>query len=359
MRVESRRAEPISLLRVVDEALRRLHDPALRYADVGPVLEGLVASLDAVGDPVYVPAAMADLEGARREALTMTPVRRPDGTLEGALWHRPCDELCALAVDIIASQGGAVLAALSRLEELERRERSARRVAERLQDALLPSVSAIPETNVAVRYRAASREARVGGDFYDLFALPDGRVLIVVGDVVGKGIEAASHLALITQTCRALALQRLGLTELVERVDEQVRFQNEAVMATMWCGLYEPHSGELEFASLGHPPALLVRADGTPIHLTLEGLPLGMRDLSPDPPEIRARLLEPRDLLVLYTDGVVEASKDYLAGQRWLHDAIERRRDAPVEQLVDAVLDELLADAGHSDDAVLMALRRR
>lgn len=359
MRVESRRTEAGSLLRVVDEALRRLHDPSLHHADVGPVLEGLVAGLGLVGEAVYVPAAMADLEGERRKDLTMTPVRRPDGTLEGALWHRPGDELSMLAVSIIAAQGGAALAALSRLEELDRRERSVRRVAERLQDALLPATKAVPDTNVAVRYRAASREARIGGDFYDLFTLPDGRILIVVGDVVGKGVEAASHLALITQTCRALALQQLELAELVGRVDEQVRFQNEAVMATMWCGLYEPASGEIAFASLGHPPALLLRADGTPMRLTLEGLPLGMRDLSPDPPEVRTRQLESRDLLVLYTDGVVEASKDYLAGQDWLQEAIERRRDVPVEQLVDGVLDELLADAGHTDDAVLMALRRR
>lgn len=344
---------------MVDEALRRLHDPALRHADVGPVLEELVSNLDLVGEAHYVPAAMAELEGAQPGGLARTPVRRPDGTLEGALWHRRGDELSALAVNIIAAQGGAALAALSRLEELQRRERGARRVAERLQDVLLPAKPDIPETNVAVRYRAASREAKIGGDFYDLFPLPDGRVLVVVGDVVGKGVEAASHLTLITQTCRALALQQLDLAVLVERVDEQVSFQNEEVMATLWCGLYEPNSGELQFASLGHPPALLVRADGTPIMLTLEGLPLGMRDLSPDPPEIRTRQLEPRDLLVLYTDGVVEASKDYVAGQRWLQDAIARRRDVPVEELVQGALDELLADAGHSDDAILLALRRR
>src|SRR5690606_1420838 len=139
-----------------------------------------------------------------------------------------------------------------------------------------------------------------------------------------------------------LALQRLPIDELLARVDEHVVWQDPEIMATLWCGIYEPDSGELSFASLGHPPALLLRSTGEPIRLELEGLPLGMRDLSPKPPEIRSRQLDSRDLLVLYTDGVVEASRDYLAGQDALLRAVEAHRDDPLEELLNAALSELL-----------------
>jgi phosphoserine phosphatase RsbU/P len=135
-------------------------------------------------------------------------------------------------------------------------------------------------------------------------------VLVTVGDVVGKGVEAAVRTSRITQTLRALALRELPLDQLLALADEQVVWQDPEIMATLWCGMYEPDTGELAFASLGHPPALLLRSSGDPIRLELEGLPLGMRDLSPDPPEVCTRRLDARDLLVLYTDGVVEASRE-------------------------------------------------
>jgi phosphoserine phosphatase RsbU/P len=188
--------------------------------------------------------------------------------------------------------------------------------------------------------------------------LPDGRVLIAVGDVMGKGVDAALHTSRITHTMRSLAMGGLELDLLLERLDEQITWQDPDLMATVWCGLYEPDSGELHFASLGHPPALLLRADGNPIRLELEGLPLGLRDLTDRPPEIRARRLAPRDLLVLYTDGVVEASKDYLAGQEALLAAVAFRRDEPVGEILNGALEELLANAGHSDDAAMLILRR-
>jgi serine phosphatase RsbU (regulator of sigma subunit) len=109
---------------------------------------------------------------------------------------------------------------------------------------------------------------------------------------------------------------------------------------------------------LGHPPALLLRADGDPIRLELEGLPLGLRELVERPPEVRTRRLESRDLLVLYTAGVVEASKDYLAGQHALLDAIRRRREETVGEILKGALSDLLEGAGHSDDAAMLVLRR-
>lgn len=345
-------------LRAIDEAVLRLHAPRLDDAEIVELLTTTVQELHLGADVAY--RAASDIDRAPADfSRGAFEVRRPDGTLEGVLSCKPQNERAAGLLGILAAHAGVALGTHHYMRELEAAERRSRQVAERLQDSLLPRVPEIQSTTLAVEYRAAAREARVGGDFYDVFPLPDGKVLLVLGDVVGKGMEAATRTTLITQTLRALAMQQLDLDDLLERVDEQVTFQDPELSATIWCGLYEPATGEIAFSSLGHPPALLLRADGEPVHLALEGLPLGYRDLVPDRPEIRSRLLAPRDLLVLYSDGVVESSGDLVAGQAALLEAVEARREEPLARLVKGVLDELLSDAGHLDDAVMLLLRRR
>ena len=263
---------------------------------------------------------------------------------------------------VLAAHAAAAVITVRRLAEVARREQAVRQVAGLVTEELFPPLPALPGTSLEVEARTswADLGLGVGGDFYDVFELPDATALVVVGDVVGKGVRAAGHVSRITQTLRALALQGLPLDEVLVRTDAQVRFQDPEIMATLWCGLYEPESGELRFASLGHPPALLLRGrDDSGVRLELTGLPLGMGDLATGPPEVRRRLLEPRDLLVLYTDGVVEAHRDFLAGQEALLEAVRRRIDEPLAHLISGALDELLEGAAHTDDAVMLLLRRR
>lgn len=350
-------------LRLVDEAALALHQPSLTAGQVTDLLVSLVCELGLGESARFDPTA--DLPAAPEEGLVAVPVNR--GTtasgrvrLAGMLCYRPSNGDVSRHVDSLAAHASLALAVVADRDEMVRREDSVRRIAEKLQDSLLPTLPQLDQTLLAVEYRAAGRDTRVGGDFYDVFPMPDGRVLIVVGDVMGKGVEAASRTSRITQTLRALALQGLGLDELLARVDEQVSFQDPDIMATVWCGLYVPATGELDFASLGHPPALLVReGNEDPIHLSLRGLPLGLRDLSEEPPECRDRRLAPRDLLVLYTDGVIESSGDVIAGLEALHAAIRARRNEPLDQLLHDSLDELLHKSGYTDDAVMLLLRRR
>lgn len=348
--------------RLVDEAALALHQPYLSADRVTELLVRLVSELGLAREPLYRHAGGLT---PPKEGLVGAPVHRGATAsgrpkLHGVLWYRPTSAELARHVESLAAHASLALAAAADRDEMARREDSVRRIAEKLQDSLLPPLPALEQTLLAVEYRAAGRDTRVGGDFYDVFPMPDGRVLIVVGDVMGKGVEAASRTSRITQTLRALALQGLDLDELLARVDEQVSFQDPDIMATVWCGLYVPATGELDFASLGHPPALLLR-EGVPdpIHLALRGLPLGLRDLSEDPPECRDRRLASRDLLVLYTDGVIESSGDVTAGLEALHAAVRARREEPLDRLVRDCLDELLEQAGHTDDAVLLLLRRR
>lgn len=325
------------------------------------LLSGLVPELGLAGEASFVAA-----EGGRSappigdgEHGRLVPVTRPDGRVEGHLRCRSNDPAVLRRLHLLADFAGAAFGEAARARALADREGNIRRVAEQLQDSLLPPLPILASTSMAVRYRAAAREARVGGDFYDVFPLPNGLALIVVGDVMGKGVQAASRTSRITQTIRALTMQGLELQCLLARVDEQVSFQDPEILATLWCGIYDPDTGELTFASRGHPPALLVRADGNALRLEAEGLPLGMSDLAESPPEVRTRRLEPRDLLVVYTDGVIEASGDVIAGTQALIDICERHRQEPLSGVVDRALDELLADAGYADDAVMLLLRRR
>lgn len=348
-------------LQLVDEAALVLHAPSLSAEQVTGLLVELVGELELGDEALYLPSS--GVPRPPKEGLAAAPVHRGHSTtgrpvLDGVLWYRPANGVVARHVETLAAHASLALTAVADREEMARREDSVRRISEKLQDSLLPSLPELDQTRLAVEYRAAGRDNRVGGDFYDVFPMPDGRVL-VVGDVMGKGVEAASRTSRITQTLRALAMQGLELHELLARVDEQVSFQDPDVMATLWCGLYILATGELDFASLGHPPALLLReGNADPIHLTVTGLPLGLRDLSEEPPECRDRQLAPRDLLVLYTDGVIESSGDVIAGLEALHATVRARRDEPLDRLVHHALDELLAKGGHTDDAVLLLLRR-
>lgn len=352
-------------VRAAAEAALGLHEPQFSAEDIRQLLIQLVNELDLADSVTFVPdtsvAAGQEPDDHGLVGIEVTrslPTSKEGGGLEGVLWCRPRSPDARAGVEVLAAHAGAALAMVARREDVERREHGMRRVAERLQDAMLPELPDVAHTRLTVEYRAAGRETRVGGDFYDVFPLPWGSVLVVVGDVQGKGIEAASRTLLVTQTFRALALQGASLEELLERADDQVRYQDPEFMATVWCGLYQPATGEMRFASLGHPPALLLRAQTEPTRLELEGLPLGLRDLADEPPETRSRRLAPRDLLVLYTDGVVEASGDLVSGQEHLMEVIGRHREEPLQSLVASTLDELLAEGGHTDDAAMLLLRR-
>jgi serine phosphatase RsbU (regulator of sigma subunit) len=367
--------EDCSTARTAEEATLALHQPDLDVDGVVGCLRGLIEGLGLATDAVFVPVDLPgnlyrQLDGehayepqghpardsAAAEAFT---VRGPDGRVHGTLRCLVASESARRELNLLAAHTGVALASLAQREQLARREEHVRRVAEDLQDALLPALPEMTRTVGAVRYRAATRDTRVGGDFYDVFTLPGGRVLITVGDVVGRGIKAATRTSQITQTLRALALQRFDLDSLLERVDQQVAFQDPEIMATMWCALYEPSTGALEYASLGHPPVLVLRSGEQPEFLDADGLPLGLRELGHAPADRRRITLAPGDLLVGYTDGIVEAHWDIAAGQRALSGAVLSRREQELEALVDGALDELLAAADHTDDTLVLALRRQ
>jgi len=203
-----------------------------------------------------------------------------------------------------------------------------RHVAMTLQESLLPRVlPAIPGVRLAARYRAAARGQEVGGDFYDAFAIEDGRWGIAIGDVRGKGPRAAALTALARYTIRALCeqgsprvLSLLNAAVLREADSPAERFMTAIV------GVAEPRAGGLAIAlaAAGHPPPLVLRADGHVETVPVSGPLIGViEDVHYAGHEL---VLAPGDTLVLYTDGLTDAR-------------------APARILTEEELSELLAGA--------------
>lgn len=216
---------------------------------------------------------------------------------------------------------------------------------------------ATADTAIATAYRPGTAMLEVGGDWYDAFTLPDGRLALLVGDVVGHGLEAAVAMGQLRGAVRALAL--LGSPAgLIERLDEVVETLPQASMATLAYVTLDPVEGDFQYACAGHPPPLLVPAEGEP-RLLWEGRspPLGA-SFAVERVDAVDRM-EPGDTIVLYTDGLIEVRTEGLSARLDLLLACARQKTG-VEptHLVDHILDVCLAGGDQEDDVCVLAVRR-
>ncbi|MFE1468449.1 SpoIIE family protein phosphatase [Nocardiopsis dassonvillei] len=237
-----------------------------------------------------------------------------------------------------------------------------RHVAETMQRQLLTPLPQVDHLRFAARYQPAQQAAEIGGDWYDAFLLADGVMTMVIGDVVGHDLQAAAHMAEVRNMLRALAWDRQEPPSLImRRLDEAMTNTSDAPMATaVFARIEGPEGGPwcLHWVNAGHPPPLLVTADGRTRYLEDgHGPLLGMSaalHLGLDWPDAREEI-PAESTLLLYTDGLVE-SRDHpidtgLANLR-RHAAALARRD------VEDFCDELLARISpRGDDVALLALR--
>jgi serine phosphatase RsbU (regulator of sigma subunit)/anti-sigma regulatory factor (Ser/Thr protein kinase) len=273
------------------------------------------------------------------------------GVLQVASRHArrfPQDEmrLLELAADRIAR-------AIERTQINER----AHRIAETLQRALLPErLPEIPGVGLAARYLPGGPGAEVGGDWYDVVPYPDGRVGLVMGDVVGKGISAAALMGQLRNGLRVYSLEHDSPDEILDRMNVLLSQAGAFQMSTAVVLIFDPRSDRLCFSAAGHPPPLMLEADGSARFLESKpSVPLGI--LPYGNYHVSEAALPAGATLLLYTDGLVERRDASLtAGLNHLRAAANGAPSDP-DELCEHVLDVLLPHGPPGDDVALLALR--
>jgi PAS domain S-box-containing protein len=231
-----------------------------------------------------------------------------------------------------------------------------RRIAEALQQALLPSPAMLPHSTgltFNVQYCPSSREADVGGDWYDAVPLHDGTIVISVGDVTGRGLAAAGLMGKLRQAIGMAALYERDPAKLLDAVDFHLRTRNSSSIATAWVGVIDAERKTLRYANAGHPSPLLRRRGGL-IELRSQGLPLGLREESAG--YTNEISLEGAELLVLYTDGLTEATRDLAFGEHRLQQIVSSEAILHVRNPARFLCDACLPFAAQDDTAVLTVL---
>ncbi|MGY2130251.1 SpoIIE family protein phosphatase [Blastococcus sp. SYSU DS0617] len=269
--------------------------------------------------------------------------------------HSPDDEAAAQE---IAYRIGLAL-------ENARLARAQSQLAEGLQRNLLTPPPEQEPVEIVVRYVPASESARVGGDWYDAFVQPDRGTMLVIGDVAGHDVEAAAAMAQLRSMLRGIATYGGGgPAEVLRGLDASMELLGTRTLATAAVARLEQSAEErtrgrtrLVWANAGHPPPLLVHADGS--HDFLTG-PRADLLLGVDPTAQRAeyvRTLERDTTVLLYTDGLVERrGSDLDVDLQRLRDAVQELAGCTLDELCDGVIDRLV-DGRPEDDVALVAIR--
>ncbi|HEU0023057.1 MAG TPA: SpoIIE family protein phosphatase [Thermoleophilaceae bacterium] len=232
------------------------------------------------------------------------------------------------------------------------------RIAETLQRSLLPDrLPDLPGLAVAARYLPAAAEAEVGGDWYDVIPIPGGRVGMVMGDVAGKGLAAASMVGRLRSALRAYALEGHNPATAIEQLNRLLWTEAEdSQMATLLYAIVDPGANAISWVNAGHMPPLLVQAGGQPEFLTgARSVPLGVLPF-PTFEQVDAQMGS-GSAVVLYTDGLIERPGTIIdEGMERLAQVIDGVGPDP-EALCDHLLARLVPGGGAADDVALLALR--
>ncbi len=243
--------------------------------------------------------------------------------------------------------------------ERERLEREMHLAAE-IQRLILPKGSPDVPGYQLVGWNRPARQ--VGGDYYDLLALPDGRVEVVVGDVSGKGMPAALMVSTLHSALRLLLDQAGFGASLLERLNRHILESSASnKFITMLIAELEPWSGVLRYLNAGHNPGLLLHANGKVEELSAGGLPLGLLPNSRYQP--REVSMEPGDLLCLYSDGITEAEAvdDEEFGMDRLTEILRRHEGRSLQAVLDEIQEAVSRFAvgkPQYDDQTVVLLRR-
>jgi PAS domain S-box-containing protein len=250
-------------------------------------------------------------------------------------------------VDFFQEFARRLAPAIAHAELFERESRVARSFQKAALPAALPDV---PGLTFDAIYEAGKTEALVGGDWYDAFVLADGRIAISIGDVAGSGLSAAVTMASVRQAIRGAANVLADPSVMLGAADRALEDAEERFV-TAFVGVFDPVASSIAYRSAGHPPPLLALRDGRVIELACGGTPLGLNVTDTSP--VRTMTVPRGSLLVFYTDGLIESTRNILDGearlQAVLREGAVRSAGRPAQHIHDAVL----VDGSRDDVAIL------
>ncbi|MCX4844092.1 SpoIIE family protein phosphatase [Streptomyces sp. NBC_00893] len=230
-------------------------------------------------------------------------------------------------------------------------------VAETLQDSMLPQVAPrMAGCDIATRYLPGARLGRIGGDWFDSVKLPGSRTALVVGDVMGHGLNSAAMMGQLRTAVLTMATMEMPPSQLLRNLDDLAQRLGEQYLATCLYAVYDPIRSEVQIANAGHIPPVLVRAeDGRAELLTLPtGAPIGVGGVAFETATVRVR---PGDRLILCTDGLVEVrGQDIGAGLAALC-ASAAHPAASMDDACDTIIRALNPSGGRKDDVALLMAR--
>ena len=293
----------------------------------------------------------SELEGETFVAVPLVAARRQNGLLV-ASWDAPraLGGEDRVALEVLAGQAAQALDRAGRYE-------SEQAIAETLQRSVLPdSLPRVEGVQLAARYLPGSTQVDVGGDWFDALILPDGKLGLVVGDIVGKGVRAAASMAQLRNAIRAFSVEYLRPPSAIARLNRLCMDVLDAAFATVVYMTVDPATGTCRISSAGHPPPLVAYPDGRVVLLEgARGLPLGT---DPDAKYRQETIELPvGSVLVLYTDGLVErrgaSIDDGIAAVR------AALADAPTDpdRLLDHILEGVIGGREREDDIAVLAAR--
>lgn len=301
--------------------------------------------------------------GNTKLLLVMSPIGHLSGDLFANLWW-------------IVAVGGVLIAgalailtrrlldgrdtALGLAADNERLYDEQRHIAETLQRGLLPQHLAAPQgVSVAARYWPAGSANLIGGDFYDLFAIDNERWGLAIGDVCGKGIEAAALTGLARHTLRAAARHSSSPVDVLQAVHQALRDHQPPTFCTACFAYIRPLDDEsyrIELSLGGHPQPLLRHSDGRVESVGTLGTLLGMIE-----PTLSTSVVDlaPGDTLVLFTDGLTDAPEKQAVSVEELATLFSEKGDQAIEHLADSIraLKRSRRPAGSGDDTALLIVR--
>ncbi|MEU0494664.1 SpoIIE family protein phosphatase [Mycobacterium sp. NPDC006124] len=232
----------------------------------------------------------------------------------------------------------------------------AREASSTLQRTMMPTTK--PPVGFAVRYEPAASPLEIGGDWYDVLAVGDHQVGIVVGDCVGSGLSAAAVMGQLRSSARVLLVNGVSPGRLLDELDSAAALIAGAYCTTVFVGIVDADTGQMSYSSAGHIPALLAAPGEAARSLTgATSVPLAVQKSGPRPEA--SVFLPPGSTLMLYTDGLVERRDELV------DDGIERAGhvlaetvESSADVVADAVLERLAPKDGFDDDVAIVVYRR-